>query len=308
MEKKGRKEVRPDKLKTVEELTSLMNKYPVIGVLDLCKTPASALQKIKMNLKGKALIRVAKRRMILYAMDKAKKENLKEYIKGYPALILTNEDPFKLFMNIKKQMIPANAKPGDVPEEDIEIKAGPTELMPGPAISTLSKVKIPAKVDKGKIAVMRDFVACKAGQPVSLDLASALQLLKLQPMSVGLNVVLFEDKGTIYKAEDMFVDETKLLNDIQLAIQNAFNLAINADYPTKETIGFMLAKAQMEAKVLEAELKLDARKEETKKETKVEESPKEEVKTEEVKPEEPKTEEPVKEEPKVEEKKEDNAN
>jgi len=322
MEKKGRKEVRPDKIKTVEELASLMNKYPIIGVLDMCKTPASALQKIKMNLKGKALIRVAKRRMILYAMEKAKKENLKEYIKGYPALILTNEDPFKLFMTIKKQIVPANAKPGDVPEEDIEIKAGPTELMPGPAISTLSKVKIPAKVQAGKIAIMRDFVACKAGQPVSLDLASALQLLKLQPMSVGLNVVVFDDKGTVYKAEDMFVDETKLLNDIQLAIHNAFNLSINADYPTKETIGFMLAKAQMEAKALEAELKLDAPKEEPKKEeTKAEETPKEEVK-EEVKPEETKqdealegevkTEEPVKEEvkeePKVEKKKEDNAN
>ena len=307
MEKKGRKEVRPDKLKTVEELTSLMNKYPVIGVLDMCKTPASALQKIKMNLKGKALIRVAKRRMILYAMNKAKKENLKEYIEGYPALILTNEDPFKLFMTIKKQMVPANAKPGDVPEEDIEIKAGPTELMPGPAISTLSKVKIPAKVQAGKIAIMRDFVACKAGQPVSMDMASALQLLKLQPMSVGLNVVLFEEKGTIYKAEDMFVDETKLLNDIQLAIQNAFNLSINADYPTKETIGFMLAKAQMEAKALEAELKLDAPKEEPKKEETKTEEVKEEVKPEETKQdeapkEEVKVEEPVKEEPKVEEK------
>ncbi|MFH1473643.1 MAG: 50S ribosomal protein L10 [Candidatus Aenigmatarchaeota archaeon] len=294
MEKKGRKTVRPDKIKTVEDLTSLMNKYPIIGVLDLCKTPASALQKIKMNLKGRALIRVAKRRMILYAMEKAKKENLKEYIKGYPALILTNEDPFKLFMAIKKQIIPASAKPGDMPEEDIEIKAGPTELMPGPAISTLSKVKIPAKVDKGKIAVMRDFVACKAGQPVSLDLASALQLLKLQPMSVGLNVVVFDERGTVYKAEDMFVDETKLLNDIQMAIQNAFNLSINADYPTKETIGFMLAKAQMEAKALEAELKLDAPKEE---------KPAEETKTEEVK-EEPKAEEAPKEEVKTE----DNAN
>jgi large subunit ribosomal protein L10 len=271
MDKKGRKEVRSDKIKTVEDLTSLLNKYPVIGILDLCKTPASALQKIKMNLKGKALIRVAKKRMIIYALEKANKQNLKEFIQSYPALILTNEDPFKLFMSIKKQMVPASAKPGDVPEEDIEVKAGPTELMPGPAISSLSKVKIPAKVEGGKIAIMRDAVVCKAGQPVSLDLASALQLLKLQPMKVGLNVIVFDEKGTVYKADDMFVDEDKLMNDIQLAIQNAFNLSINADYPTKETIGYMLSKAQMEAKALEAELKLDAPKEEKKEEVKTEE-------------------------------------
>jgi large subunit ribosomal protein L10 len=298
---KGRKEVRPEKIKLVEDLTNLLNKYPVIGILDLCKTPASALQKIKMNLKGKAVIRVAKKRMILFALKKANKENLKEYIRGYPALMLTNEDPFKLFLMIKRQMVPASAKPGDVPEEDIEVKAGPTELMPGPAISTLTKVKLPAKVEAGKIAIMRDKVVCKAGEPVSLDMASALQLLKLQPMRVGLNVVVFDERGTVYKAEDMFVDEEKLLNDIRMAIHNAFNLSINADYPTKETIGFMLAKAQMEAKSLEAELKLDAPKEE-----KQAEETKDETKTEEAHKEEVKTEEPVKEEVKEEQKVEEN--
>jgi large subunit ribosomal protein L10 len=300
--KKGRKEVRPDKIKTVEDLASLMNKYPVIGILDLCKTPASALQKIKINLKGKAVIRVAKKSLILYALEKANKQNLKEFIKGYPALILTNEDPFKLFMSIKKQMIPAPAKPGDIPEEDIEVKAGPTELMPGPAISSLSKVKIPAKVEGGKIAIMRDAVVCKAGQPVSLDLASALQLLKLEPMKVGINVTVFNEKGDIYKAEDMEVDEEKLLNDIQLAIQNAFNLSINTEYPTKETIGYMLSKAQMEAKALEAEIEKGSPKEEKPKEEAKPEEKKEETKTEKASKEEVKAEEPAKEEKKTEEK------
>jgi len=283
MDKKGRKEVRPEKIKLVEDLTSLLNKYSAIGILDLCKTPASALQKIKMNLKGKALIRVAKKRMIFFALEKSNKANLKEFIKDYPALILTNEDPFKLYMMIKRQMVPASAKPGDIPEEDIEVKAGPTDLMPGPAISTLTKVGLPAKVEAGKIAIMRDKVVCKAGEEVSLDLASALQLLKLQPMKVGLNIIVFDEKGNIYKAEDMFVDEDKLLNDIQLAIQNAFNLAINADYPTKETIGYMLSKAQMEAKALEAELKFGAPKEEKPAEQTKEGVPKEEAKQEETK-------------------------
>jgi large subunit ribosomal protein L10 len=299
--KKGREQVRPDKIKAVEDLASLMTKYPLIGVLSLYKTPASALQKIKMNLKGKAMIKVAKKTIILFAMEKANKQNLKESVGDYPALIFSNENPFKLYMKIQKQRVPAPAKPGDVPEEDIEVKAGPTDLMPGPAISTLTKVKLPAKVEGGKIAIMKDKVVCKAGEKVSLELASALQLLKLEPMEVGLNVVVFDEKGNIYKAEDMFVDEAKLLNDIQLAIQNAFNLSINADYPTKETIGYMLSKAQMEAKALEAEIEKGAPKEEAKTEEKTEESPKEEKKEEPEKQpkEEVKTED--KEETKVEE-------
>ena len=289
MSRKGREQVRPDKLKTVDDIATLLNQYPVVGVLDMYKTPASALQKIKMNMKDRMLIKIAKKRLILFALDKANKQNLKEYITGYPGLLFSKEDPFKLYNSIVKQNVPAPAKPGDVPEEDIEVKAGPTDLPPGPAISTLSKVKIAAKVDGGKIAVMKDKVVCKAGEPVSVELASVLQMLKMEPMQVGINVTVLQEGDNVYNKDQLFVDEVKLLSDIGLAVQQAFNLSMNASFPTKETIGFMLSKAQMEAKALEAELKLDSPKEESKKE---------EPKAEEAKPEEPKQEEAPKEEEK----------
>lgn len=254
---KGRKTVRPEKLKEVEDLSSLINKYDVIGVLNLYKTPASVLQKIKTYFRGKAIIKVSKKSILLRALDKAGKQNLKEFIVGYPALILTNIDSFKIYNNLRKKKIPASAKAGDVAIKDIEIKAGPTDLMPGPSISTLTKVKIPAKVEGGKIAIMKDKIICRTGEVISLDLASALQLLKLQPMEVGLNVVVTEEKGVIYKAEQLVVDEEKVLNDIQRAIQNAFNLSINSSYPTKETIGFMISKAYLNAKQLAIETKIE---------------------------------------------------
>jgi large subunit ribosomal protein L10 len=254
---KGRKEVNPKKIKEVEDLAKLINSYPVIGILELYKTPASALQKIKTAFRGKAVIKVSRKSIILLAFEKAGKQNLKEFIKSYPALILTNMDSFKIYNNLRKRKIPATAKAGDVAIKDIEIKAGPTDLMPGPAISTLTKVKIPAKVESGKIAIMKDAVVCKAGGTISLDLASALQLLKLQPMEVGLNVVVMEEKGIVYKAEQLVVDEEKIFNDIQRAIHNAFNLSMNANYPTKETIGFMISKAYLSAKQLAKETKME---------------------------------------------------
>ena len=294
MDKKGRAEVKPEKIKLVEELAGMFNKYPVVGILDLYKTPASALQKIKMNLKGRIVIRVAKKSSILFALEKAGKQKLKDYIKDYPAIIFSNEDPFKLYSSIIKENVSVPAKPGDIPSEDIEVKAGPTELPPGPAISTLSKVKIPAKVEGGKIAVIKDIVVCKAGTPVSVDLSSVLQMLKMEPMEVGLNVVVLQEKDVLYTSEQLYVDEAKLLSDIQMAVQNAFNLSMNAEIPTKQTIGFMLAKAQMEAKSLESEINAKSPKEEPKPEAK------EESKAEEAKPEEPKQEEPKQEAPKEE--------
>ncbi|MFH0929021.1 MAG: 50S ribosomal protein L10 [Candidatus Aenigmatarchaeota archaeon] len=264
MEKKGRSGVNPKKMKVVEDLSVMLNEYPVVGLVNLHKMPASALQKIKMDMKGKMKIRIAKKKMILFALEKTKKDNLKEFVVGYPALIFTKEDPFKLFSLISKHIVKRPAKPGDIPEADIEVNEGPTDIPPGPAISTLSKVKIPAKVQGPTISIMRDCVVCKAGTPVSIDLSSALQMLKVTPMKVSLNMLAFSEKGTVYSKDQMFVDEVKLVNDIHLAIRNAFNLSMNSGYPTKETIGFMLAKAQLEAKALEAELGKGAPKEEPK--------------------------------------------
>jgi len=252
------REPKPEKKKTVEELAKLMNSYSVIGILNLYKTPASAFQKIKRELKDKAMIKVAKKSLLLFALEKANKNNLKDFIIGYPALILTNSNPFKLFLFLKKKKTPAFAKPGDTAIKDIEVKAGPTDLPPGPAISTLTKVGIPAKVESGKIAVMKDKIVCKAGEKISLDLASALQLIKLETMEVGLNVIVFEEKGVVYKKEQMDIDEEKLFKDVQLAIHNAFNLSINSNYPTKETIEFMLSKAYLNAKTLGLETKIES--------------------------------------------------
>ena len=254
---KGREEPRKEKIEAVEKLAETIKIYPVIGVLDLYKTPANALQKIKKELKGKAVIKVAKKSVLLRALEKSGKTSLKDFITGYPALMLASLDPFRLYLFLQKKKTPAAAKPGDVPISDIEVKAGSTDLPPGPAISTLTKVGLHAKVEAGKIAIMKDKVVLKAGEKVTMDLASALQLLKLQPMEIGLNAVVFEENGIVYKKEQLFIDEIKLSNDIQVAIHNAFNLSINAEIPTKETIGFMLAKAQMQAKQVATEAKIE---------------------------------------------------
>ncbi|MBN2202754.1 MAG: 50S ribosomal protein L10 [Candidatus Aenigmarchaeota archaeon] len=264
MEKKGRSDINPKKKQVVEELAVMLKEYPVVGLIDLHKMPAFALQNIKMNLKDKMKIRVAKKRMINFALEKAGRENLKEYVVGYPALIFSKEDPFKLYSLISKQVEKRSAKPGDVPEEDVVVKAGPTQIPPGPAISTLSKVKILGKVQGPTIAIIKDCTPCKAGEPVSIDLSSALQMLKITPMKVSLNVLAFAEDKAIYTKDQMFVDEVKLVSDIQLAVQNAFNLSMNSGFPTKVTIGFMLSKAQMEAKALEALVDSGAPKEEEK--------------------------------------------
>ena len=69
-------------------------------------------------------------------------------------------------------------------------------------------------------------------------------------MEIGLNVVVLEEKGIVYKGEQLFIDEKKVFNDFQIAIQTAFNLSINSGYPTKVTISLIITKAFLNAKQL----------------------------------------------------------
>jgi len=240
--------VKEEKIKKVEELADSLNKHRVIGILNMYKTPASALQKIRSMLRDKAIIKICKKSRMLFALEKVGKNDLKKYVKDYPGMILTDMDPFKFYLFLQRNKTPVFAKAGDISERDIEIKAGPTDLMPGPAISTLSKVKIPAKVEGGKIAIMRDKIVCKAGDKITEDIAAVLQLLKIKPMEITLNVVVVSEDGTIYESEQLYIDEKKLFEDLSKAVQYGFNLSIESGWITEQNINLLIAKAFLNAK------------------------------------------------------------
>jgi large subunit ribosomal protein L10 len=253
----GRESVRPEKIEKVRKMVDLINRYSVACILNTYKLPASALQKIKRELHEKALVKITKKSLLLLALKNTEKKTLEEFIGNYPGLILTEMSPFKLHAFLKRNKTSVPAKAGDIAIRDIEIKAGPTNLPPGPAISTLTKVGIPAKVEGGKIAVMKDKIVLRAGETVSKDLAAALQLLKMEPMEIGLDVVAAFEKGEIYKKDVLSFDEEKLLNDLVSAHGKALNLCLSMGYPTKETIGMMLALAHMKAEALQ--IKMEAK-------------------------------------------------
>lgn len=245
-----RTEVKPENIKKVEKIANLINSYPIVGIINMHKLPARAMQRIKKVLGSDALIKVTKKSFILLALEKTDKKDLKGFVNIQPALLLSEMNPFKLYNIIQKKKSPIPAKVGDVAIKDIEVKAGPTDLMPGPAISTLQKVRIPAKVEGGKIAVMKDKIVCEAGKTIDADLAAALSLLKMEPMEIGLTIDAMFENGMIYKSDVLGIDEEKVLGDILLANQHAINLSMESGFLTNETASIMITKAFLNAKTL----------------------------------------------------------
>jgi large subunit ribosomal protein L10 len=167
-----------------------------------------------------------------------------------PALIFTNLEPFKFYSIVDKLKSLAFAKEGDIAEEDIEVKAGPTTLLPGPVIGELSRAGIPVGVEEGKIAIKKDIIVARKGEKISKMLADALKKLKIQPIKVGLNVVAAYQNGKIYLKDTL--ELIKIYPEkLKEALNQALNLSINVCYPTKENIKFLLTKAFNTAKSLE---------------------------------------------------------
>ncbi len=248
--------VSEDKKKTVKMLAEKLEKYPVIGLLDMFKMPGKQLHEMRDKLRGKATIKMLKKSLMKLAMENVNKKGIKELeklIQNQPALLLSEKDPFELARIIDSSKSFAPAKEGDTAPKDIKVKSGPTPLKPGPVIGELQRAKIPAGVDGEKIIVKKDTTVVKEGETIERNIADILGKLKIEPMEIGLNLLAVWDEGTIFKSDILFIPPEKYLDDIRRAYSCAFNLAINISHITPETLVPLLSKAHREAVSLSME-------------------------------------------------------
>lgn len=247
----------PQKKTQAKRIIDLAKAYPIIGVADMENLPAPQLQRMRAQLRSQVEIFMTKKRIMLKAIDAIKDkpgfEKIKDHMRGMPALIFTKENPFSLFRALKKSKSKAPARAGQLAPRDIIIPAGPTPFTPGPIIGELGALGIKAGVEGGKIAIKVDSMVCAEGKPISEKLAGLLIKLGIEPMEIGLNVIAVYEKGTIYTKNVLDIDEDKFMQDLLLTASQAYGLAMEIGYTTKETIELLLQKANREAKALAIE-------------------------------------------------------
>jgi len=234
------------KKQTVEDFKKLIENYSIIAVLNLENLPARQLQVMKETLRDTVLIRMTKRRYLNLVLEQAQKKDvikLKPYLKGMPALLFTNESPFKLYSIIKKSKSNAPIKGGQKAPKEILVKKGPTSFAPGPVIGELGAFKIKTMIEGGKVAIKEDAVVAKEGDVVNQKLASILQRLGIEPMEIGLDVVAVYENGEILTKDVLDVDETAYYNNFMAAYRSAVGLALEIGYAAPETIQQLIVKA-----------------------------------------------------------------
>ena len=245
------------KKQLVQQLTTDLDQYPIVGVVNLQHLPAQQLQVMRSMLKSKGVkLSMARKKLLYLALSQAKKKNLDQLsakIKGMPALLFTKENPFALNTLIVKNKSEAPAKAGQTAPKDIVIKAGPTSFAPGPIISELAAVGIKTKVNAGKLEIIQDVTVAKEGDIISAKLAETLKRLDIKPMEVGLNLVAVWEEGLVFDSKQLHIDEKEYAQNIAQAATWAMNVAVEAAYPTSETTELLVQKAFREAKVVGVE-------------------------------------------------------
>ena len=241
--------LKSEKPKIVEDLKRLIESYSVVGILDMHKIPTKQAQKMRERLRSVAAFKMARKSLLKRALETAK-PRLVEKLGGEPALILSKENPFKLYRILKESRVPAAAKVNDIATKDIIIPKGPTPIPPGPAISGLQKIGLKTTVQQGKIAILQDKVAAKAGEPINADIVNVLNLLKMEPMEIGLELIAAIEGDTVYDKSILDIDTEDYVNGILLATQQAISLSLNTGYLIPETATMAVQKAYLEAKAL----------------------------------------------------------
>jgi len=269
----------------LETLKKLLTEKKIIGIIDITNLPSPQLQKLRNKLKEDLIIRITKKNLIKLVLKQADKkgiENLEKYLENCtPALLFTEKDPFKLAKLLNKNKSNLLAKAGQIAPKDIIIPAGPTAFPAGPIIGELGAAGIKAAIENGKVVIKETATVVKGGDVIDQKKSELLAKFKIEPIEIGLNLIAIYDDGEIFSKEVLSIDDEKVMSDIQLGTNSAFNLAIYLAYPTKETIDLLLKKAESETQALSNKLpKLEEKEqlEEKKQEQPIEEKEKVEEK------------------------------
>jgi len=240
----------PKKAETVERVTELAKKYPVIAVTTLSKVRSTQLMAVRKALRGHAEVYVVKNKLAILGLKNAGIKNadqLLSHLSGQNALIFSTYDPFKLFLTLDKSHVYLHARAGDKAPNDIIVPAGNTSLPAGPVLSEFREAGISTKIEGGSIWVNKDSVALKKGSEVTPKLASLLSKLNIKPIRAGLSIALAYEDGLIYSGDLVAIDLDKYRQSLVDAHVSARGLSILVGYVTKETAPEIIAKAYREA-------------------------------------------------------------
>jgi large subunit ribosomal protein L10 len=237
----------------VDAIKDILKGYKSIGIASLKKVRASQLQELKKSMKGKVYLRVLKNTLIKIALDEMNQAELKKleaYLEGSNVFLFTDLNPFKLALLLERGKVKTTAKANDIAAMDVVIPAGNTGQPPGPVISQLNGVGLPTRIESGSVWISKDTLVVRRGEPINERLAGVLAKLGIKAVELGISMRAVFDDGMIITGDQLIVDVDATRKSLQANQSEAFALALEIGYASKDTIKPLLQRAHQKAVAL----------------------------------------------------------
>lgn len=248
---------RKQKEEVVAKLKVDLKKYPVFGIASLQNLPTEQFNNIKKKIRDHVKIVVVKSTLIKRAVEEARPEakDMIQHLSGSVGVVFTDMAPFKLAKILRQNKSKISAKPGMVPDHDIVVPAGETNLAPGPVLTELKNAKIQAKIQGTKVVISKDATIAKAGAPVTPETCAIMSKLDIQPFTVGLSISGLWENGMVYSKAVLDVDDSVYVENVKIAASQALNLCVHAEIWNSISAPAIVAKAAREANALQSQMK-----------------------------------------------------
>jgi large subunit ribosomal protein L10 len=246
-------QVLEEKSSEVEAIKEIFKEYKSVGIASLKKVRASQLQELKKTMKGQVYLRVLKNTLIKIAIEELNQEELKKleaYLEGSNVFLFTDLNPFKLALMLEKGKVKTTAKAGDIAADDVVIPSSNTGQPPGPVISQLNAVGLPTRIENGSVWISKDTLVVRRGEVINDRLAGVLSKLNIKAVELGISMRAVFDNGMMIPGEQLKVDVPATKRSVEVSNQEAFALALEIGFTSKDTIKPLLQRAHQKAVAL----------------------------------------------------------
>jgi len=227
------------------KLIELLDQYPKLLIVGCNNVGSSHMQKIRKNLRGKAVLLMGKNTMIRKAIKGHLAKNpqlevLLPHIKENIGFVFTKSDLNEIKDLLLQYKVPAAAKAGSIAPIDVLLPAGPTGLDPSQT-SFMQALNIATRINKGQVEIINDVHIIKIGDKVGSSEATLLQKLNINPFSYGLIPLMVYDEGHAFPPSVLDTKDSDILDKFVQGVQTIAALSVALSYPSTPALPHYLA-------------------------------------------------------------------
>jgi len=242
MVKEGRSEW---KQKYFEKMIKLLDEYPKCFIVGADNVGSSQMQKIRISLRGSAIILMGKNTMMKKAIRGHLEKNpdlekLLPHIFENIGFVFTKQDLSVVRDKLQSNKVAAPAKAGAIAPCDVTLPAQVTNLGPEKT-SFFQALQIPTKITRGTIEIINDVALIKKGDKVGASEATLLNMLNISPFSYGLTVKQVYESGAVFDPSILDIKPEDLRAKFVEGVKNIAAISLQIGYPTVASVPHSIA-------------------------------------------------------------------